>query len=181
MQLNYKLLDHPFYQAWSCGTITLDQLSRYAKSYAEFIAQMPVYWQRIADGLGADATTVVEEESAHIGLWDKWSARLPESAGFPRMTEVLDSFAGMTPSELLGAVHAFEIQQPGVARTKMDGLEKHYGFTADETTYFAEHLAEQEHIDFGTQLAATKANAEEFQRGFDAGAEKVYRSLDLFL
>ncbi len=180
MELKHKLLEHPFYQSWSCGHISRDQLARYAGSYAEFIGEMPAYWGKIADGLGADARTVVAEETAHIALWEKWSARLPAAHDAPRMSELLDGLAGMTPSALLGAVHAFEIQQPGVAHTKKDGLIKHYGFSAEDTVYFDEHLNEQAHIEFGEKLARTKANAAEFKAGFEKGAELVYRSLDLF-
>lgn len=180
MNLKYQLLDHPFYQAWSHGTITVDQLARYSRSYAEFIAQMPVYWNQIAKAFGVDASKVVAEEIRHSELWGKWAARLPAPSNHPHMTEVMNAFEAFTPSELLGAVHAFEIQQPGVARTKKDGLLAHYGFIEAETVYFDEHLNEQEHIAFGEQLACAKADPAQFQRGFDHGAELVYRSLDMF-
>jgi len=181
MILPRQLLDHPFYQAWTHGTVTRDQLARYSRSYAEFIAAMPSYWARIGQDFGVDTSALVAEETQHIALWEKWSAELPEAKDFPRMTEVLDTFASFNASELLGAVHAFEIQQPGVARTKKDGLLAHYGFAEADTVYFDEHLNEQAHIDFGANLAATKANPVELQNGFKRGAEVVYRSLDLFL
>jgi pyrroloquinoline-quinone synthase len=180
MILSYSLLNHPFYQAWSHGTVTRGQLARYARSYAEFIAEMPAYWARIGQDFGVDTSAIVAEETQHIALWEKWSAQLPKTADYPRMTEVLDAFANFNASELLGAVQAFEIQQPGVARTKKDGLLAHYGFAETDTVYFDEHLNEQAHIDFGAGLAADKANLVELQKGFNRGAEVVYRSLDLF-
>lgn len=42
MNLKHKLLEHPFYQTWEKGEITKQQLSAYAKSYNEFITNIPV-------------------------------------------------------------------------------------------------------------------------------------------
>jgi pyrroloquinoline-quinone synthase len=180
MNLPYQLLDHPFYQAWSAGAITRVQLARYARSYAGFIAQMPVYWARIGADFQVDTSKIVAEEAAHAALWDVWSAQLIEPAACPPMTEVLDAFAAFTPSALLGAVQSFEVQQPAVARTKKDGLLAHYGFTETDLAYFDAHLYEQEHIDFGRRLAAAKATPAQYDHGFNHGAKVVYRSLDLF-
>jgi len=181
MILPLQLLNHPFYQAWTHGTVTRDQLARYARSYAEFIAAMPAYWARIGQDFSVDTSAIVAEETHHIALWEDWSAQLPQPADYPRMTEVLDTFASFNASELLGAVHAFEIQQPAVAHTKKAGLLVHYGFAATDMVYFDEHLHEQAHIDFGANLAATKASAVELKHGFNRGAEVVYHSLDLFV
>lgn len=183
MELKYKLLDHPFYQAWTMGEVTPEQLSAYHKSYNEFITEMPKYWSKIAEAFGQkeDAQYIIDEEAAHIDLWAKWQNKLPEVNSFPRMETVMNAFENMTPSELLGAVHAFEIQQPEVAKTKKEGLIKWYGFNENETTYFDEHMEEEDHIAFGSKLATNFANKEEFVRGFDKGAELVYNGLDLFL
>jgi len=183
MELTYRLLEHPFYQAWTMGDVTAEQLSAYHKSYNEFITEMPKYWTKIANAFGQteDAQTIIDEETAHIDLWAKWESKLPAVNSFPRMNTVLTSFANMTPSELLGAVHAFEIQQPEVAKTKKEGLIKWYGFNDAETIYFDEHISEEDHIKFGNLLAETYANKEEFERGFKLGAELVYNGLDLFL
>jgi len=181
MNLDFKLLNHPFYQAWSHGAVSREQLARYAHSYGEFIALMPDYWTRIGQGFKADTSKIVAEETVHALLWEKWTALLAEPSSYPRMTEVLEAFTGLTTSELLGAVQSFEIQQPDVARTKKAGLMAHYGFVATDTVYFDEHLREQEHIDFGQRLAAAKANPIEFQSGFNRSAELVYRSLDMFI
>lgn len=183
MDLQYKLIDHPFYQAWTMGQITPKQLSEYHNSYSEFISEMPNYWSKIA--LAFDKTIqaqqIINEEAMHIDLWAVWKAKLPEVDSFPRMTEVLDSLADMTPSELLGAIHAFEIQQPEVAKSKKEGLLKWYGFDEGETVYFDEHIAEEDHIRFGNYLADNFADKVEFERGFRKGAKLVYHGLDLFM
>jgi len=184
MELKYRLLDHPFYQAWSCGEITKEQLGRYHKSYAEFIELMPSLWAKAVKGLNADtqdAQAIIDDEESHIPLWDEWSEGLPKTESFPRMEIVINAFENMTVSELLGAIHAFEIQQPDVARTKKQGLIEHYGFDASVLRYFDEHMNEAEHIKFGKKLADEFANKDEFKAGFDKGAELIYNALDLYL
>ncbi len=181
MNLTHKLLDHPFYQAWSHGKVTQDQLARYARGYAEFIGLMPAYWARIGQGLNVDTSKLVAEETAHAVLWEKWAAKLPEPSTHPRMTAVIEALDKLSPSELLGAVQAFEVQQPEVARTKKDGLLAHYGFAEKDTVYFDEHLKEEAHIEFGSRVAAAKAKPQEYQHGFELGAKWIYHSLDSFV
>ncbi len=183
MELNKRLLEHPFYQSWSKGTVTMDQLAKYSKSYADFIELMPSYWERITTGLNAnteDSLKIINEEKSHIELWSQWSDLLPATDTYPKMTELLNAFELMSPSELLGAVHAFEIQQPEVAVTKKEGLLKYYGYNESDLNYFDEHVNEQDHIDFGDKLKPM-ANQQEFINGFNVGQELIYSGLDLFV
>jgi len=184
MELKYRLLDHPFYQAWTAGEVTKDQLSKYHKSYAEFIELMPQYWDKINKAFNQDtdlAKEVVADEKSHIPLWANWSNKLPATEGHPRMTEVIEGMNNMTPSELLGAVQAFETQQPEVAETKKAGLLEFYGFDEGDTKYFDEHMEEEEHINYGTMLKEKYANQEEYKAGFDKGSELFYNGLNLFV
>lgn len=181
MTLSHRLLDHPFYRQWTHGEVRPEQLSRYARSYAGFIDRMPTYWQRIGDALGADVAAVIADESEHAVLWGQWSAGLPAVTDAPRMDEVLDLFATLPADGLLGAVQAFEVQQPEVARTKRDGLLQHYGLGEQDVRYFDAHLREEAHIALGARIAATLPRREGYDAGFRRGAEALYRSLDLFL
>ncbi|GAB5465523.1 MAG: TenA family transcriptional regulator [Candidatus Kapaibacteriales bacterium] len=184
MELKKRLLEHPFYQAWTKGEITKEQLSIYHSSYREFIGKVPEYWNKAINGLGDDSAygkKVVAEETEHIDLWEGWVSRLPQNESFPRMTEIMESLDTMTPSELLGAIHAFEVQQPEVAVTKKEGLMCHYGYNEEELKYFDDHQEEEGHIRFGAMLAEKSANKEEFKAGFERGSELFYKGLDLFL
>jgi pyrroloquinoline quinone (PQQ) biosynthesis protein C len=87
----------------------------------------------------------------------------------------------MTPSELLGALHSFEIQQPEVAESKKDGLLKHYGFSEKDLKYFDEHMNEQDHISYGKYLKEEFADEEEFNKGFERGSELFFKNLNLFM
>ncbi len=184
MELKHKLLEHPFYQAWNEGAVTRDQLAQYAASYQEFINEMPVIWETAVKGLNAmseEAREVIADESEHIEMWRKCFARLMPVDRHPGMGDVIEKIAALSPSAQLGVVHAFEVQQPAVAKTKKEGLLKHYGFTAEECLYFDEHMNEAEHIAFGQKLANEFANAEEFQYGFAYGSKLIYDSLDRFM
>ena len=184
MELKYKLLDHPFYQSWNTGAISHEQLSKYAAAYLDFIKQMPLWWSRINGEFGIDnkqSKDIIAEESSHIPLWQEWSSFLPAIESYPELTDSINEFNNMTASELLGAVHAFEIQQPEVAKLKKEVLIKYYGFNADTLSYFDEHMNEQEHIDFGKFISENHADHTEFKKGFEKGSEIIYHSLDKFI
>jgi pyrroloquinoline quinone (PQQ) biosynthesis protein C len=185
MDLTHRLLDHPFYRAWSHGTVTADQLSRYHRSYAEFIAAVPSFWRTVTTSLdnggGPIGENIIREEHEHIRLWEEWGARLPACADHPGMADVVSAFRALSPSALLGALHAFEVQQPEVACTKREGLQTHYGFSAEELRYFDEHEREEEHIRYGRTLAERSANRVEFEAGWAEGARLAYASLDRFV
>jgi pyrroloquinoline-quinone synthase len=184
MELKYRLLDHPFYQAWTKGEVTKEQLAKYHQSYSEFIELMPQYWDKINKAFNqnsAEADSIVQDEASHIKLWADWSHKLPVTQDYPHMSELIGTMNQMTPSELLGAVQAFETQQPEVAATKKAGLLEFYGFEESETKYFDEHMEEEEHISYGNTIREKHANQEEYKAGFDKGAELFYKGLDLFV
>ena len=87
----------------------------------------------------------------------------------------------MNPSELLGAIHSFEIQQPEVAKTKKEGLLKHYNIDESKTKYFDEHMNEEEHIAYGKMLSQKFADKSDFEKGFKRGSEIFYYALDRFM
>src|SRR5271169_2228035 len=101
------------------GEVTPATLSAYHRSYNEFIGRVPGYWQRVVDAFQPEFPgehPVVSEERNHVLLWERWGRTLPPSGDFPRLNPLLDSLEAMTPSQLLGALQAFEVQQPEVAR-----------------------------------------------------------------
>ncbi len=184
MKLKYRLLDHPFYQSWNEGKVSMEQLSKYAASYAEFIGRMPVYWKRISEAFDVenpDLLRIADEELEHIELWESWTSKIDMASEYPRMNQIFEAFDSMSPSELLGAVHAFEIQQPEVAETKKKGLIEHYGFSAPDLSYFDEHMHEEEHIKVGKACAEKHADPEQFKAGFASGSRMIYEGLDLFV
>lgn len=184
MQPDRQLLDHPFYEAWECGEVNREQLADYAASYQRFMDRVPNYWQRVLDGLEVEdprGGAIVDEERQHAELWEQWRVELPGTTDPPTLTDLFEALEGMSPSELAGALHAYETQQPAVAETKKGGLLEHYGFDEGELAFFDEHIeGEDEHIAFGADVREEYADTVAFDRGFRRGANVIYRSLDAF-
>ncbi len=184
MKLKHKLLEHPFYQMWTKGEITIEQLTSYAKSYQQIIDKIPSYWKNSVAGLGAENSLteeIIADEIRHSELWKIFSEKLNQKTDSISMSDIDAALSSMNPSELLGAIYAFEIQQPEVALTKKEGLLKHYGFSEKDTVYFDEHFDESKHFIEGKKIADKFAVKEDFLRGFDKGAEIFYKALDRFL
>ena len=49
----WDLLKHPFYQAWSAGTLPVEALQVYAREYGNFIANLPRGWETLNDAATA--------------------------------------------------------------------------------------------------------------------------------
>ncbi|MCX6152850.1 MAG: hypothetical protein NT007_01685 [Candidatus Kapabacteria bacterium] len=184
MELKYKLLDHPFYKAWSDGTVTEMQLSKYAYSYQALVEEIPDLWAKVINSFAPDskaAAAIISEETSHVTLWELWTNKLTKPELIPEMNQMISELHEMNPSQLLGAIQAFEIQQPEVSKSKSDGLKKYYKFSNDNLKYFFEHENEHSHIEYGQQLAATLADSDDYKFGFERGSELFYKNLDIFV
>jgi pyrroloquinoline-quinone synthase len=184
MNIQPRLLDHPFYRAWTRGDVPRETLAAYHRSYADFIQRIPSYWQTVVNAFQPDlplGATIVQEERDHIVLWESWGRNLAYPDLFPSLKNVILAFDGMTPSRLLGALQALETQQPEVTLAKREGLLRHYGFRREDLMYFDAHQLEEKHIEFGHWLAARFADPAEYNKGLTQGAELVYRTLDGFM
>ena len=183
-QLNYKLLDHSFYQSWNRGEITRTQLSQYAHSYLLFIEELPQLWSKIFQSFNLETQwhSIVDEEIEHIELWNIFKNKLDKQSSFPSLQKLVDILYSLSPSELAWAIHAFEVQQPEVSVSKKQGLLDHYGMTEKDTVYFDEHMSETEekHIRFW-KLIESKSCKSEFESGFQKWSEFFYKALDVFL
>lgn len=139
----WALLKHPFYQAWRAGTLPVDALRTYAREYGAFISLLPQAWQVLEDPATA------QEEREHLDMWRGFAAGLATEIGPAQIPEV----AGLTanaetlfadPASALGALYAFEVQQPATAQSKLDGLRAFYQLPASVERYFEVH-AHNEH------------------------------------
>ncbi len=138
----WKLLKHPFYQSWEAGELPMPALQSYAKEYGAFISLMPEGWETLNDA------HTVEEEKEHIELWQDFAsaieteignAELPAIKALVAKTHTLFS----EKSSALGALYAFEVQQPETASSKLDGLREHYDVPVKAEAYFVEHSKNQ--------------------------------------
>jgi pyrroloquinoline-quinone synthase len=168
------LLRHPFYQAWTAGTLSWEALRDYSSQYYHHVAAFPTYLSALHSQ--TDDPTIrrhilnnlVEEEGGspnHPELWMTFAERLgltreqvetaelwPETRIFIEGFRKICREAG-TPAGL-SALYAYESQIPAVSESKIQGLRQFYGFDNPEGyRYFSVHIeADQEHSRVERQL-----------------------------
>jgi pyrroloquinoline-quinone synthase len=136
----WDLHKHPFYQAWSMGQLPVSALAEYARDWGAFVRTIDQGW----DSVGMK--DYAAEEREHALLWDKFAASLGTTAvDSPEINSLADLRATAerlfsTPTTALGALYAFEAQQPGTSKSKLDGLREFYaGLDPQCEEYFAVH------------------------------------------
>ena len=166
-----SLLKHPFYQAWSKGELTLNDLQGYAKEYYYAAKNVPVVMEIIRKNAPSTLTQIqretfeknAAEEVEHIELWERFASSLGITQNELNTYEpthiVKDAVmliveqAGLGFEEGVAAMYAFECELPQISESKIDGLSKFYGLsTADARAYFDEHMAEEKHLCFWRAL-----------------------------
>ncbi|HEY5984246.1 MAG TPA: iron-containing redox enzyme family protein, partial [Anaerolineales bacterium] len=134
-----SLLKHPFYQAWSAGTLPVEDLQTYAREYGAFIGMLPRAWETLKD------FETAEEEQEHAELWGDFATALGTqvntSASVDEVANLTSTAARLfaEPATAAGALYAFEVQQPATAKSKLDGLKAHYTLPASVEPYFEFH------------------------------------------
>ncbi len=133
-----NLLDNPFYRAWSAGELSLSALRTYAEEYGAFIALLPDGWLAQNDPENA------QEEQEHLQLWGDFARALDTQVGGLTLPEtrglVATAKSLFTESPTaIGALYAFEVQQPSTAKTKLDGLKAFYKLPKPAYAYFVAH------------------------------------------
>ncbi|MDE0638491.1 MAG: iron-containing redox enzyme family protein [Candidatus Poribacteria bacterium] len=134
----YNLLDHPFYQAWSAGKLPVEALKCYAREYGAFISTLPKGWETLNDA------ETVEEETEHIDMWADFADGLNtqvSEAQIPQMKKLLETAENLFSEKetALGALYAFEAQQPETAKSKLAGLKEFYQLSEKVEPYFETH------------------------------------------
>ena len=152
------LLDHPYYQAWKAGELTLDDLRTYAAQYYFFESNFPCYLSAIHTNCPDRAVrqdildNLWDEEHGpenHRKLWLDFCAALgldersvEDSAVLPTTRALLDTYSMITTEgsfqEGLSAMYAYEAQAPKIALEKIRGLRELYGIDSEEALKFFE-------------------------------------------
>lgn len=164
----YDLNTHPFYTAWRAGTLPMDRLTDYSGEYGRFVDTIADGWETL--GFPAYA----EEERDHARMWQVFqqSVNLGEVSGHAQ-TAVLEhsarSLFNAGPAEALGALYAFEAQQPHTSRSKLDGLKEHYPIPEAGHEYFIVHADDVHEVEDLRARVASLSDAE-FERAKSACA-----------
>jgi pyrroloquinoline-quinone synthase len=155
------LLDHPFYQRWTAGTLTKEELTDYARQYFHYAMAFPTFVSAMHAQTEDIAVrqmlleNLIEEERGpenHPELW----LRFCESLGLDRddvkaglANDATRALIGTMKSlardgalhEGLAALYAYESQIPAVAKAKIEGLAKNYGISAErDIAFFSVHM-----------------------------------------
>jgi pyrroloquinoline-quinone synthase len=137
----WNLLEHPFYQAWSNGTLPVESLRTYAREYGAFIQTLPEGWDTLGESKAADV------EVMHARLWDAFATALQTTVSARNEVNEVKALVETakalfaTPASAIGALYAFEKQQPATAASKLEGLDTHYKTLPEGVRpYFEAHL-----------------------------------------
>jgi len=152
------MLSHPFYQAWTDGTLPLDTLRQYARQYFHHVEAFPRAVSAVhsacpdRDGRRMLAENLAEEEGVeagkqdHASLWMMFACGLGENETAVReqalnleTQALIDTFRRLSRKSYasgLGALYAYESQFPGVAAAKIEGLVERYDINDEPTLRF---------------------------------------------
>jgi pyrroloquinoline-quinone synthase len=150
-----SLLKHPFYQAWTAGTLTKEDLAYYAEQYYQQESRFPRYISAIHSNCPDLKTRQIltenlsHEESGpdnHPELWLRFAASvgadrdtIPLAQANADTISCLETFNRLSRGNWqtgLAALYAYEVQQPSVAQTKIDGLKTKYALNSKDALGF---------------------------------------------
>jgi pyrroloquinoline-quinone synthase len=156
----YDLLQHPFYQAWSKGELTRDELREYASEYWHHVSAFPTYLSALHARLEDAAlrrtvlANLTDEEGlpagrAHSDLWMDFATGMGANSADIRRRQLQPETVALvahfrnamqsSPASALASLYAYESRVPAIARTKAEGLQQHYGADQATARYFTLH------------------------------------------
>jgi pyrroloquinoline-quinone synthase len=154
--MEYSMLKHPFYVAWTEGRLSKEVLQEYAKQYYAHVRAFPTYVSGVHSHCDDVAIrqelleNLIEEERGaenHPELWLRFAEGLGVAREDVTTAELLPAtqdsvrqLRSLTQSddyrEGLAALLAYEAQIPEVAQTKREGLNSFYGLADERAVSF---------------------------------------------
>ena len=199
-----SLLKHPFYQAWTEGTLPLESLKEYAAQYYHFELAYPTFLsglhyrcedQRIRQLILDNLWDEEHGAENHVELWlrfcdaldlDREQVRQGEPVA--ATTELVSMYKDVTSKAPLAAgaaaLYAYESQVPEVATAKLEGLRERYGIDDRSAVSFFEvhRTLDLEHSDaerdMVVELASTKGEADAAVDAVEEATGTLWRFLD---
>lgn len=164
------LLNHPFYQAWNDGSLSINVIQKYASEYYHHVAAFPRYVSQI-HALCSDIkcrqtllNNLIDEELGndnHPELWMRFTkgigSKITNEPDLQTTKDLVNGYFDLVKTDYatgLGALYAYERQTSKVSQSKIEGLKKHYGIHSERILQFftvhAEadvwHTADLEHL-----------------------------------
>lgn len=179
----WDVLRHPFYQRWSAGELTADELACYSGQYRHAVEAIATLSADAADAIPErpELRRHAAEELGHVRLWDGFVEQAGGDAGDPATAETAECVRSWTAdgpvAEKLARLYAIESGQPPISRTKREGLLDRYGFADGAgTAYFRVHeTRDVEHAAEVRELIA-ELGAEADPDALVAAAESAFRA-----
>lgn len=193
------LLKHEFYQAWSAGQLTSEQLKDYAAQYYAQVKSFPRFISRVhthcpeIDARKVLLENLVDEEihgTDHPALWMQFA----EGMGAKRdevlstvyrdktqsMVDVYYELAEQDWRDGLCALYAYEYQVPAVSESKIDGLKKFYQIADEKTLAFfsAHQVYDVEHANQVARLIEKYVDADRAEVATAKAAKALWGFLD---
>ena len=146
----WNVLEHPFYQRWSAGELSREELAEYSGQYRHATAALARLSADVVesapDSERAELRRHAEEEASHIALWDGFVEAIGGEVAAAPTAETQDCVDAWTASDghvsQLVRLYAIESGQPAISRTKRGGLAAHYGIgDGPGNEYFRVHEA----------------------------------------
>ena len=199
-----SLLKHPFYQAWTEGTLPLESLRDYAGQYYHFELAYPTFLsglhyrcvdQRIRQLLLDNLWDEEHGPENHVELW----LRFCDALGLDReqvraehpatdTVALVNTYKALTSSAPLAAgaaaLYAYEVQVPEVAKAKLDGLRQLYDMDDQRAlSFFQVHQTlDIEHSDAEREmvvaLASTDVEKDAAVQAVDEATSSLWSFLD---
>ena len=195
-----RLLDHPFYNAWSHGQLSADALRTYAAQYYHWVYAFPT-WLSAAHSNATDfgmrreiLANLMDEEQGpenHPELWLRFCDALGLDREQVRHVELLpetrEAIASMRrvcreESAVAGvaALYAYESQQPEVMKTTREGLRDLYDVRTGHEYFEVHEALDIEHSATEREMIAAHASGHEaaIDSACQAALDATYTLLD---
>lgn len=155
----HHLLKHPFYRAWTEGSLSKESLQLYAEQYYQHVRAYPENLRELVGRTNGNLAQIVQENldeeldpvAPHPLLWRQFAeslgvseATLADARPLPGIAALLDTFdeiaAQGSPVQAVAAFYAYESQVPEISTQKIAGLRRFYDITEPRALgYFSAH------------------------------------------
>ena len=164
------VLEHPFYERWSNGELSREELAAYSGQYRHAVVALAAASRNAAPAADGALREHLEdhaaEETAHIEVWDRFVAATGGDSGAQPTAETELCAAawagtGRNPHATLAALYAIESAQPEISAVKQQGLVELYGYQEGPATdYFDIHATlDHDHAESHRQFLESSLEA----------------------
>lgn len=168
-----RLLDHPFYRRWQRGEVSIAELGAYGAQYRHFEAGLPAFLSALVEELpegtarrlvAANLADELGDPVPHLELFGAFATAVaatdaPASPATVGLLETYEELLADGPAAALAGFAAYECQAPEVARSKAEGLRRHYGLGDDGVAFWDLHAeVDARHGAWATEALSSTAD-----------------------